>query len=259
MKTKLKTTFLAAFIILSAQFISAQLIENPTQALIFSLTSFEGTNGTSVVFNPEKKIYYTAIAGNSTYPLETFNEKGKSINVSESGFDVRGMWWDPVAKQLKSNGYDDFGIAKISLSASGIPTSSPFITSEISGQPDANSVAAYDSKSKHLLYYNNGILTKINATSYALVGEVTLQIPTDLEYINTTTVIYTGVAGKEVGLLDYDSKKVYLFDIKTGANTFTINLPANAVTNSAFRFSFANGYVWLFDADYRIWTGYKVM
>ena len=49
-------------------------------------------------------IYYAVIAGNSSFPLETFDATGVSLYQTNTGFDCRGLWWNPNLNQLETNG-----------------------------------------------------------------------------------------------------------------------------------------------------------
>jgi hypothetical protein len=169
------------------------------------------------------------------------------------------MWWNPDKKTLEANGYDNSGVSSFMLDGSGFNTGNTTSQSMVSMQPDAQSAGAYDFKNKHIIYYYDGAVYKVKREGFTDAGKVELQLPVGKNYINSTSVIYTGVNGKEAGVLDHENKKVYLFDIKSGKHTFTITLPNNAPAYSMFRFSYANGHVWLYDADERAWTGYKVL
>lgn len=231
--------------------------ENPLKTLVLKFKQYEGTNGVAVAWDPNKKVYYAAIAGNSTFPLEMFDEKGNHLYSTETDFDIRGMWWNPGKKTLEANGFGDYGVVQYSLNGEGRPLNTTSLTGS-SGQPDDQSVGAYDSKNGHIIYYADGKLAKIKRSDFSLAGTVNLALPVSAYYINNTAVIYTGVKGKEAGVLDYENKKVYLFDISSGKLTYTVNLPSGAVTHDLFRFSFANGHIWLYDVYSRSWTGYKL-
>jgi hypothetical protein len=259
-KLNLKNCVLALLVLLGAQACSkkVKVADNPLKTIVLKVSQKSGFNGASVAYNPNSKLYYVALAGNKEYPLEAFDENGNNVYKGMTHFDVRGMWWNKDNATLEGNGYNDFGVAVYKLNTSGYPDTKPETATKQSLQPDAQSAGAYDYKNKHIIYYNNGELVKVKRSDFSQVDKVQLALPVSKDYINETTVIYTGVAGKEVGLLDYENKKVYLFDIKTGKLTHTVNLPADVVTHSMFRFSFANGYIWLYDTDTRSWTGYKL-
>jgi hypothetical protein len=259
-KINIKTWAFAILVLIGTQACSnkTKVADNPLKTIVLKVGQTSGFNGTSVAYNPNKKLYYIAIAGNSDYPLEVFDETGAHLYNGKTHFDMRGMWWNKDKATLEANGYSGYGISSYQLNASGYPDAEPEQLTKLSLQPDAQSVGTYDYINKHIIYYNDGELIKVKRSDFSKIGTVNLSLPVSKDFINQTTVIYTGVAGKEVGLLDYENKKVYLFDIKTGKLTHTVNLPADAITHSMFRFSFANGYIWLYDTDSRSWTGYKL-
>jgi hypothetical protein len=172
---------------------------------------------------------------------------------------MRGLWYNPKTKTLEGNCYADGGIVKIFLDDLGYATggaSAIFEGGEY--QPDEQAVGVYDGK-KEILYYSAGMVLGYSRKS----GKPTKTflfpyLPVDVNDMNWSTMIYTGVKNMELGLLDIVSKKVYLFNRKDGDQTGTVQLPSDAVVYDAFNFSYANGYVFLFDKDERIWTGYKI-
>jgi hypothetical protein len=74
---------------------------------------------------------------------------------------------------------------------------------------------------------------------------------------NTTTVVYTGIKGAELGFLNVGGGSIELYDIGTGFMTKRLELPYDAPSQTTFNFAYANGIYWLFDMDSRTWTGYK--
>lgn len=256
---KLKLTFLLAVVVIAlAACTSSKVNKKPTETLTLKFKSIKGTNASVVAYNPQKQLYYTAIAGNQSFPIETFNQKGEFLNTATLGFDLRGLWWNTKENSLQSNAYDDLGINTLKTNEGGLIIGEFTWLTHQSGQPSSNSVGAYNSKDNQILYYNDGKLYKVDASTYASAGELELKIPVSLDDINQTTVIYTGIKHKEAGVLNYKDKKVYLFDINSGKLTATVQLPTTAITHDLFRFSYANGYVWLYDVDVRTWTGYKI-
>lgn len=236
-----------------------QLLDQPKASLQLKMINSEGTNGCAVVYNPMAGLYYACIAGNAAFPLEVFSESGTNVYQTEAGSDVRGMWWNAKTKQLEANCYGDYGIVGMSLDGMGYPSLGNFsILPGSDYQPDANSCGAYDGK-KLIWYYDGSQFYSYNRKSGKRVG--TLWISSDApssDEVNYTSVIYTGVKTMELGILDYANNKILLVDQKSGAVTGKVTLPSGAVTNSAFRFAFANKHVFLFDIETRTWTGYKI-
>lgn len=236
-----------------------QLLDQPKASLKLEMSQPSGTNGCAVVYNPTAGLYYACIAGNASFPLEVFSQSGDNVYQTEAGSDVRGMWWNPKTKQLEANGYGDYGIVGMSLDGMGYPSlGNSSILPGADHQPDPNSCGAYDGK-KLIWYFDGSQLLSYSRKSGNFVGSrsINSDIPS-IDDVNYTSVIYTGVKGMELGILDHAHNKVLLICKKTGAVNGTVILPNNAVCNNAFRFAYANKHVFLFDVDTRTWTGYQI-
>ena len=55
------------------------IIPNAIQGISYTFVQSGGTNASGVAYNPNLNIYYTVIAGNSAFPLETFDVNGVSF------------------------------------------------------------------------------------------------------------------------------------------------------------------------------------
>lgn len=250
-----------ALLLINISFSSiSQIIYNPEASLTLSITQEKGTNGTAVVYNPIKEIYYTFIAGNKSYPLETFNTEGVNLQRREAQFDIRGAWWNTKTKTIEFNCYSDGGINGYKLNDNGIPTmeSTTIFEGDIH-QPHSNSVGCYDTKKKIIHYFYDGEVYRYSRKN----GELISQNKVDFSYIplssiNNTTMFYTGKKKMEFGFLDYINRKIYLVDKKTMKVTEEINLPDDTIVSNMFRLSYANNQVFLFDIETRTWTGYQI-
>lgn len=219
----------------------------------------EGTNGVSVAYHENQKKWYAVFAGNSYYPLCVFDELGKNISgYQKVGYDARGFWYNPKTQMLEGNGFDEEGIIKFPLDEKGIPLHFETIFEGGSHQADANSVGTYDDKNDEIIYYYDGEIQRFDRKTGEKVGTWTFKKELNPYDINETTVIYTGYKKGEIGLLDYNHKKVLLFDKNQGIQTGSISLPDDAPMNGRFNFSFSHGIIWLFDIENRTWMGYKV-
>jgi hypothetical protein len=219
----------------------------------------KGTYANTVVYNPKLKMYYAAYAGNATYPLETFDETGKQLYTTETGADLRGMWWNPETQKLEANCYQDGGLVTIQLKSNGYAggNPSPILTGR--HQPDDQTSGAFDYDANEILYYMDGKLYKYSRETGDMRESIRLKnIPVDLDNIDYNALIFTGRARMEAGILNYVDKEVYFFDKATGELTKTLKLPSDAPTSDRMRFGFANNYLWLYDHDVRTWTGYKL-
>ncbi len=216
----------------------------------------DGTNSCAVVWNSDKHVYYAVIAGNADYPLETFSQSGNLQYNGTTGVDVRGLWYNSKSAKLEGNGAGDVGFFAYSLNASGEPRDAEIVLSG-QHQPDFQSVGAFDSGKQMIYYYIDGSIKTYKRKSGKESKSFDLKnIPSGTSSLNGTTVVFTGRKGEELGVLDYENQKVYLCDLK-GNYKASVSFPSNAVTSDMFRFSFANGKIWLYDVDSRSWSGYS--
>ncbi len=226
------------------------------KVITLEFTLEEGTNASAVVWNKDKQLYYAVFAGNQDYPLEVFSVGGEQLYGGKAGIDVRGLWYNAKSKRLEGNSAGNAGIFAIDLDRIGNPADAKVV---IAGQiqPDFQSVGAFDSKKQIIYYYNTGEIYPYKLKSGKAIKSFKItDCPTDIENLNSTTVIYTDIKGSELGVLDYNSQKVYLFDLK-GKFSATIELPSDATSNDFFCFSYANNKIWLYDIETRTWSGYS--
>lgn len=241
---------------------SKKIVEKTEATIELKYEMKEGINGMAVAYNPEKKLYYAALGGKTSYPMEVFDKNGKRLSGNKLNIDVRGVWWNNELKQLEANTYRRKGestVLVLRVDENGNFNGDNISITNENIQPNRQAVGVYDFKNKHLLFYSYGKVYKVNRASLEKIGNIKLQLPVSSSNITQYSLIYTGFPNKEVGVLDYKDKKVYLFNVNTGEHTHTVSLPSDAVTNSAFRFSYSNGYVWLHNTDTRSWKGYKII
>ncbi|MFZ4058057.1 MAG: hypothetical protein ACOYKE_07945 [Ferruginibacter sp.] len=241
------------------------------KVLEFQMPEGDGTRGAGVVYHPIFKKYYASFAGNSQYPMAIFDLKGKRI--SEDGlatdFDTRGMWYNPIKKTVEANGYADNGYTSYVLDKKGIPQSNEvFLTG--SNQPTEQSVATFNAKEKVLYFLSNRKVLEYNYTdgiptekyfpiNFAAEDIEGIEDDSNPEKYNSTTVIYTGIVGKEFALLNVYDSKIELYNKKTGNKSGELTFPEEGtpILESMFNFSYANGIFWVFSIDERKWVGFK--
>jgi len=246
-----------AFIVFFGSCKSVKLNTSPSASLYLTFQEYGGYNSGAVTYNPKAKLYYAVIAGNIEFPLETFDEKGKPMSQTLAGFDSRGMWWNPNTKALERNGYGGNWTSN-AIGSNGYITGGTKTIFSGMKQPNDNACGVFDFDANEVLFYNYGEVVRYNRNSGQKVGEITLQNINDdniLEYC----MVYTGIKGKELGVVDYKSKQVYLFDKSNGAKTEAIQLPSNTVINERFGLAYANSYIWIYDPEMRTWTGFKII
>ncbi len=251
-----KSLFLFTILFWGILSINAQKMYTAKVAVSLKFQSKDGTNASAVTWNPIKKVYYSVIAGNASFPLESYNSAGEQINTEEAGIDARGLWYNSKTKQLEGNGQGETGIFSIKWNTSS-KNKEVKILIEGKNQPANQCVGAFDSKKQLIYYYYDGKIYSYLRKNGKQKSVINLtNCPVESENINSTSVIFTGNKGEELGLLDYELQKVYLLNLK-GQHKATIILPEDALTNNSFRFSYANNLIWLYDVDSRSWTGYS--
>jgi hypothetical protein len=233
-----------------------------------------GTRGASVVWHPVQKKYYAVMAGNALYPLAVYNAIGKRISddTLTALIDSRGLWYNTVTKQICGNGYNDNGWYNYTLNKMGIPTE---LIVKFAGlnQPNEQAVGAFNTLKKEVFFLNGSQIVKYSAADASTKEEDKVLIhwgltkadgiaaDEDVETVpegyNYTTIVYTGIAGAEAGVLNIVENQIELYDYKTGFLSKKLTLPEGAITETAFNFAFANGIYWLFDIANRVWIGYK--
>ena len=232
-----------------------------------------GSNGGGVAWHVEQKKYYAAFAGNADFPLTVFDKTGKRLSGEglTTGFDVRGLWFDPTEKSIFGNAYGESGWFMLSLNEDGIPAASENVINEMI-QPDNNSVG-FVSISKNAICFLNGQEVKIYKNQEEVTAENVRLYPglskkpkvvkedddisTLPDNYNSNVAVCTELPNAEFGLLNVSAMQIELYDKTTGLMTQILKLPTNAPANSLFNFSFANGIYWLFNKEQRKWFGYK--
>jgi len=264
------TTILILALSLLTGVVSAQSTKTLNKVLELQMPGEGGANGAAVCWHPVAKKYYAAMAGNSSYPLAIFDTKGSRTSPEDQTtmFDIRGLWYNTKTKALQTNGYNELGWVEYKLNSKGLPASTKQIRDGMA-QPDEQSVGAYNFKD-NLIYFLNedGNIDVYDAEgSYQEYFELTLGKTEDeadeadnsevVEDYNTTSVIYTGISGAEIGLLNSLNNEIELYDLKNKHLTRKLQLPESAPAENRLNFAYANGLYWLFDKEKRMWVGYK--
>ncbi len=215
-------------------------------------------NCSSVAYNPVKNVYYIVRAGAGSYPFQTLSSSGGQLSQNLSAGDVHGMWWNKNTNSLEVNLYAAGGWGKPTLSDEGYATAGYTILFTGQHQPDTQSIGTFDYNNNKVIFYKAGTTAYIYDRT---TGEQTSTLELtgiNLATINSNTIIYTGVSGYELGLLDYQVKRILFFNGNTGAFTAATQLPAATVTSPEFNFSYANGFAWTFDPATETWSSFKI-
>jgi hypothetical protein len=233
----------------------------PKADLKLQMPAGEGTNSGAVAWYPDHKKYYCAMAGNEAYPIEVFDEKGVHKQTFAAGFDIRGLWFNPIAGILEANVYEYHDIVDYTLDTTGKIID--FYADEYMIELpvyEPQSAMTLNTETGEYLWYDasSGSIVFIDGLAAMENRYLELKLPVGDSTLNKYCMGYTGITGYEYALLNYKDKKVYLINDTNGEVSATITLPAKAVVPELFGFSFANNRIWLFDVDKRLWTSYKI-
>jgi hypothetical protein len=156
------------------------------------------------------------------------------------------------------------------LDKAGIPAS---VTNIADGrnQPSENSVPCFDAQ-KSLVYFLDGTdIYAYNATTAKKTSEYPVLVlgsgirsayssvdgdEKELPSFYNPSPIYTGISGKEFGLLNTDEKQIDLYSVKTGQRTQILHLPSDVTPSSMFNFAYANGMYFIYDKTEHVCNGY---
>lgn len=232
-----------------------------------------GANGASVAWHPVLKKYYAAMAGNVSYPMAVYDAKGALLSPDTmiTNADLRGLWYNPIAKTLQGNCYDDGGLVEYSLEKNGLLASVKSISYEEVYMPSPQCVGAFDAKKQRIWAFDifaseakainmDGLfearsLLYIGYSAYAdTASHTVLHV---LDDYNENALVYTAVPKQEIGLLNVKEHRIELYDLATGLMAKQLILPIGAPMERSLNFSYTNGIYWLFDKKERIWHGYK--
>lgn len=269
MKTRIiiSAAVLSVFVLLTSGVQKEKMLK---QALVLKVPEGLGRNGAGVAYNPTKKMYYTSFAGNPSYTISVFDQKGVLLKGNvRADFDIRGFWYHTKLNRLEGNshGVTNGYYFRNLLSSGMIDTNSNVANSiwndednwdENEFQPDDNSVGVFVPKTNEVVFRLDLGLTFYSHDSGRYKRSARIKnFSGDSTHISDYAFIYTGIKKMEFGMLDYVSKKILLVNASNCTITKTISLPADAPTDVRFNFAYCNGMYWLFDKSNRQWIGYK--
>jgi hypothetical protein len=235
-----------------------------------------GENGGTVAQNLRNKNYYATIAGSKAYPLAIFDGSSELISPPDLAqlYDIRGLWYHPVHQTFYANTHGSTGWIKYTIDKRGIPYDAA-VAYPGQRQPFAQSVGQFSPK-ENLVYFLKGrVAVAYDANTGNAVPEknkllklgFTKKSPPPPNWqvdsfsvvpgYNSTTLIYTGVAQSEFGLLDIKNREIELYSAADGLLTTRLKIPDAIPVKEKLNFAFCNNLYWLYDAGSRTWAGMR--
>jgi hypothetical protein len=273
----MKKVTLCLFLLTTSYFLlPAQNVRQLRKVMELKMPKGPGDNGGTVALNLKNRNYYATIAGNKTHSMAFFNGTGALAGPPDLSLlaDIRGMWYNPALKTFQTNGYGTMGWLTYVMDDAGIPYD---IRSQFKGQlqPHPNSVAAYNQKENVVYFLKGSTVVVYDAATGKPLPEKTVLLKTSytkkapppagytvdsaktlLSY-NTTTVVFTGAANNEFGLLNIQTNEIELYSKTDGLMYTKYKLPETAVVKEKLNFAYCNNIYWLYDDLKRSWIGYR--
>jgi hypothetical protein len=245
------------------------------QVISLQMPEGGGSNSAAVAWHPITKKYYSSMAGNSSYPMGVFDDKGKLLQDDMlADYDFRGIWYNPISKLLQFNTYDSNGVGHIELEKNGT-IKSKIIDFEGMYQPDGQSVGFYYPPGNNVIYFNpSHYIEKYDSRTFKALGTLTYLYVgcknkkesdelTDTESMEkwddrNPCVQYTNIPKAELAVLNITDHTIELYDKKTGfLSKVNYTIPESIKLESNFNFSYTNGIWWFFQKEKRQWVGCK--
>ncbi len=230
------------------------------QQLTLQMPEGSGSNGAGVVYIPRTGIYLAAFAGNESFPMVSFNDKGSLLNEYEAGYDVRGFWYNKKAGEVQGNPWDREGIIGMKVNKKGMPVSYHDVNTTMV-PPDENSCGVLNCRKQEVLFLDeDGTIIRYKLPTGEKLESIKLEgLNRDMmKNINRTSMIYTGKKKHELGLLDYVHHEIKLYNLKNGELQAVCKVPDKVDLSTAFNFSYANKLIWIFNKDERVWLGFSM-
>ncbi|WP_219011089.1 HYR domain-containing protein [Aquimarina litoralis] len=225
-------------------------------------TSGGATNWSVVAYNPNLNIYYSFRAGNTRMPFRTYDDQGNTLVTNETGFDFRGLWWNPNTGELQGNGVGTSGYRTVTLDGNGYATNGGVNFVVGANQPNNQSNGTYDYHTNEILFYHGGRLYSYDMQGNQVSDRAIVNFPEASNGdITTRSIGYTGVLGAEIVIYSELNARVYFIDKATATyyGDF-LDMPAGAPTPNNYGFAYANGYVFLReDATADPWVSYQIV
>lgn len=259
----MKTTSILLFVLSTTLGFGQTLRSVSSCDMTLEIVSEDGTNALGVCFDEAKQRYYTAFAGNESYPMEAFDANGEFIFTTQLGFDARGLWYNSKKQALEGIAYEHKYTFTIPVSDIIMNSSMPIGTTTTIPNPGlgGQQVAASVDKKK-MVFVENGTAYFFKKSGKKL-NSVVLNLASAGESLNQISPIYTGITGKEIGLYNWETSSLEFYSAKDGSFSGAIELDYTSCEEEidvpySFRVSYANNKVWLYDTYSRSWLGFSI-
>lgn len=267
--------FLAILIFVSV-YAEAQIKRHLEVVARLEMPSGPGENGGTVSINHRNKNIYATIAGNKSYALAVFNNLMEPLSPPDLAlmYDIRGLWYHAKHQTFYANTFGTTGWVKYKIDNLGIPYNAS-IAFEGQRQPFPQSVGQYNLKENLVYFLKGSVVVAYDANSGNPLPEKNILLkvgytkasppPADwkvdsfsvVEDYNSTTVVYTGIAKSEFGLLNIKKREIELYSAADGLLTNRLKIPERVPVKDKLNFAYCSNLYWLYDTESRSWAGMR--
>ncbi|HMP86207.1 MAG TPA: hypothetical protein PKE63_02965, partial [Lacibacter sp.] len=271
-----KLLFSLLVLLLLAAPVTAQTTRQLRKVMELKMPRGGGDNGGTVALNLKNRNYYATVAGNKTYSMAFFNGAGEMVSPPDLAVlqDIRGLWYSPAAKTFHANSYGTNGWYSYTLDDAGIPYDiKPLFPGQL--QPFPNSTGAYNLRANTVYFLKGSAVVGYDAATGAEQPQPIVVLKAGygrktpppagwsvdtfqvLNGYNSTTLVFTGVANSEFGLLNVKTREVELYSGADGLMSQRLTLPPDAPVRDKLNFAYCNNTYWLYHSTSRTWIGYR--
>jgi hypothetical protein len=223
-------------------------------------------DGACVTWHPVQKKYYAGMIGGPNELMRIFNEKGELVDSCTTLANLRGLWYNPIKKMLEGNAIEHTGWFNYQLNKKGVPEKIvPVFTRAAVGHEQ--SVGAYlniDSLgtvaflfdiSVHFFDAAEGVFISA-VTLPELYGEPTYE-KNEAGLTHTAYVVLaTGMPEAELAFINVYKRRIDFIKLGKGYS-HSLTIPQQQPVYGAFNTAFANGILWMYDQQKKVWNGYQ--
>lgn len=223
-------------------------------------------DGACVAWHPVQKKYYAGMVGGPNELMRIFNEKGEPVDSCSTLANLRGLWYNPVKKLLEGNAVEHKGWFTYHLNKKGMPekTEPVFNYDAVSNEQSVGAFLRIDTSSIVAFYYDISVQF-YNAAQGDFISTVTLpELYGNAGYEkNEAGLTHTGMVVLSTGMPEAELAFVNVYKrridfIKLGKGySHSLIIPQQQPLYGAFNTAFANGILWMYDQQKKVWNGYQ--
>lgn len=222
-------------------------------------------DGACVAWHPVQKKYYAGMVGGPNELMRIFNEKGEPVDSCSTLANLRGLWYNPDKKLLEGNAVEHKGWFTYTLSKKGRPEKlvPVFYSYAVANEQSVGAYLNVDSLGTVAFLFDISVQF-FDAAKGVFISAVTLpELYGDTKYENneaglthTALVLATGMPEAELAFVNVYKRRIDFIKLGKGYS-HSLTIPQQQPLYGAFNTAFANGILWMYDQQKKVWNGYQ--